>query len=174
MGYDKPDLGFVVHYQAPGSIVAYYQQVGRAGRGIERALGILLSGAEDAVAEMVRDRWRPAPPPQWITCVPSFEHPILVPDFAERLAAALAWPFMPVVVKVRRNAQQKQQQNTAHQCRNLDGVFEIREDLPDGPVLLVDDVVDSGWTLTVVAALLRAAGCGLVWPVALASSNPGA
>ena len=33
MGYDKPDLGFVVHYQAPGSVVAYYQQVGRAGRG---------------------------------------------------------------------------------------------------------------------------------------------
>jgi ATP-dependent DNA helicase RecQ len=35
MGYDKPDLGYVVHYQAPGSIVAYYQQVGRAGRAID-------------------------------------------------------------------------------------------------------------------------------------------
>jgi ATP-dependent DNA helicase RecQ len=32
MGYDKPDLGFVVHYQAPGSVISYYQQVGRAGR----------------------------------------------------------------------------------------------------------------------------------------------
>ena len=31
MGYDKPDLGFVVHYQAPGSVISYYQQVGRAG-----------------------------------------------------------------------------------------------------------------------------------------------
>ena len=47
MGYDKPDLGFVVHYQAPGSIISYYQQVGRAGRGIGRALGVLLSGIED-------------------------------------------------------------------------------------------------------------------------------
>jgi ATP-dependent DNA helicase RecQ len=47
MGYDKPDLGFVVHYQAPGSIVAYYQQVGRAGRGIDQAIGILMSGDED-------------------------------------------------------------------------------------------------------------------------------
>jgi ATP-dependent DNA helicase RecQ len=47
MGYDKADLGFVVHYQAPGSVIAYYQQVGRAGRGIERAEVVLLRGAED-------------------------------------------------------------------------------------------------------------------------------
>ena len=47
MGYDKPDLGFVVHYQAPGSVVAYYQQVGRAGRGVDNAEVVLLRGAED-------------------------------------------------------------------------------------------------------------------------------
>src|SRR5829696_486164 len=47
MGYDKPDLGFVVHYQAPGSVIAYYQQVGRAGRAIEHAEVVLLRGAED-------------------------------------------------------------------------------------------------------------------------------
>ena len=391
MGYDKPDLGFVVHYQAPGSIVAYYQQVGRAGRGVERALGILMSGAEDAeiheyfretafpreqwvtavlealeksdglsireleaslnlrygqiekvlkvlsvdnpapitkdgakwrrtpvvyrmdheriqrlarqretewrevqsyidereclmaflagalddpdprpcgkcaacvgrpiveptfatereiaatrflrqadipleckkrvrsgllpeygfsgklagkldaeagrmlarwgdagwgkvvardkvagrfrdelvdaAAEMVRDRWRPDPPPRWVACVPSYNHPTLVPDFAERLATALALPFAPVVIKMKRNAPQKEQQNGAHRCRNLDGVFAVDGDLPAGPVLLVDDVVDSGWTLTVVAALLRRAGGGPVWPLALATSNAGA
>jgi ATP-dependent DNA helicase RecQ len=47
MGYDKPDLGFVVHYQAPSSAIAYYQQVGRAGRGVEEAHVVLLRGAED-------------------------------------------------------------------------------------------------------------------------------
>jgi ATP-dependent DNA helicase RecQ len=47
MGYDKPDLSFVVHYQAPGSVVSYYQQVGRAGRGVDHADVVLLRGAED-------------------------------------------------------------------------------------------------------------------------------
>jgi ATP-dependent DNA helicase RecQ len=47
MGFDKPDLGFVVHLGAPQSPVAYYQQVGRAGRGVERADVVLLPGRED-------------------------------------------------------------------------------------------------------------------------------
>ncbi len=47
MGFDKPDLGFVVHLGAPASPIAYYQQVGRAGRGVERAEVLLLPGAED-------------------------------------------------------------------------------------------------------------------------------
>ena len=46
MGFDKPDLAFVLHYQMR-SVIAYYQQVGRAGRGIEKARGILLHGVED-------------------------------------------------------------------------------------------------------------------------------
>jgi ATP-dependent DNA helicase RecQ len=47
MGYDKADLTFVVHYQAPGSVISYYQQVGRAGRGVEHADIVLLRGGED-------------------------------------------------------------------------------------------------------------------------------
>jgi ATP-dependent DNA helicase RecQ len=51
MGFDKADLGFIVHAGAPQSPVAYYQQIGRAGRGVERAEVILLPGRED------RDIW---------------------------------------------------------------------------------------------------------------------
>ncbi|MBJ8346815.1 ATP-dependent DNA helicase RecQ [Antrihabitans sp. YC2-6] len=47
MGFDKPDLGFVVHVGAPSSPIAYYQQVGRAGRSTDRAEVVLLPGAED-------------------------------------------------------------------------------------------------------------------------------
>jgi ATP-dependent DNA helicase RecQ len=47
MGYDKADLRFVVHFQAPGSVIAYYQQVGRAGRGVDHADVVLLRGSED-------------------------------------------------------------------------------------------------------------------------------
>ena len=48
MGFDKPDLGFIVHVGAPPSPIAYYQQVGRAGRAVERADVLLLPGREDA------------------------------------------------------------------------------------------------------------------------------
>jgi ATP-dependent DNA helicase RecQ len=127
----------------------------------------------EALAEMVEDRWRPEPAPAWVTCVPSRKRPELVPDFARRLAQRLGLPFVNAVEKVRDNQPQKLQQNRFHQCHNLDGVFAIADGIPYDPVLLVDDVVDSGWTLTVVAALLRQAGSGPVWPLVLASASAG-
>lgn len=125
----------------------------------------------DALAEMILQRWQPNPAPGWICCVPSRNHPELVPDFARRLAAKLNLPFVDAVAKIRDNQPQKGQENRFHQCRNLDGAFSVAEGIPDKPVLLVDDIVDSGWTLTVIAALLQQAGSGFVYPVALASSS---
>lgn len=128
----------------------------------------------DAVVDMFQNRWRPSPSPEWVACVPSRNHPSPVPDYAGRLAEVLGLPFNPVAKKIRDNDPQKVQQNTFYQCRNLDGAFAIESPVPEGPVLLVDDVVDSGWTLTVLAALLRRAGSGPVWPLALTTSKMGA
>ena len=127
----------------------------------------------DAVIDMIANRWKPHPAPQWVTCVPSLRHPNLVPNFAQRLAGKLGLPFQPVIEKVRDNHPQKSQQNRFYQCSNLDGAFLIREPISSGPVLLIDDVVDSTWTLTIIAALLRRSGSGSVLPVALASSSVG-
>jgi len=125
----------------------------------------------EAMAEMIQRRWHPDPAPTWVCCVPSRNHPGLVPDFARHLAARLELPFVDVATKVRDNQPQKEQQNRFHQCRNLDGAFAINQPVLSGPVLLIDDIVDSGWTLTVLAALLQQAGSGAVYPVALASTS---
>ena len=125
----------------------------------------------EAMVEMIQQRWQPNPAPTWLCCVPSRNHPELVPDFARRLAVRLNLPFVNVVEKTRNNEPQKGRQNSFQQCINLDGVFAIQQSISDGPVLLIDDIVDSGWTLAVIAALLQKEGSGCVYPVALASSS---
>ena len=124
-----------------------------------------------AMAEMIQQRWKPDPAPAWVCCVPSLRHPELLPDFAERLASMLELPFVNAVAKVKSNQPQKGQQNRFHQCRNLDGAFAMKQPVPTNPALLIDDIVDSGWTLTVIAALLQQAGSGPVYPAALASTS---
>ena len=137
----------------------------------DKRKGDFRDGLVQASAEMIRDRWHPEPAPTSVACIPSLNHPTLVPNFARKLAAMLQIPFWEGVAKVKDNPPQKEQQNRYHQCRNLDGVFEIQGDVPGGPVLLVDDIVDSGWTLTIVSALLLHSGSGQVYPVALASTS---
>ncbi len=118
--------------------------------------------------------WAPRPAPVWVTCIPSRRHPNLVPDFAERLAMQLGLPFHRVLEKDEDRAEQKEMANSTQQARNVDGSLVVSvEPLPRGPVLLVDDMVDSRWTLTVAAWLLRSHGGGEIWPLALASASHG-
>ena len=143
-----------------GRLVAQHKHEGRFGDALVQA-----------TAEMITLRWNPEPAPQWVSCVPSLRHTELVPDFARRLASVLGLPFHPAIDKSRANEPQKVMQNRHHQCANLDGAFAIRTPLPEGPVLLVDDVVDSGWTFAILSAQLRQAGSGPVYPLALASTS---
>jgi ATP-dependent DNA helicase RecQ len=120
---------------------------------------------------MIQDLWQPSPSPTWITCVPSLRHPSLVQDLAQRIARKLGIPFIGCTEKIRETDPQKGQQNSFHQCNNLDGAFAISGEIPNGPVLLIDDMVDSGWTFTILTMLLRQAGSGPVFPFALVSTT---
>lgn len=121
-----------------------------------------------ACVDMVH-QWGPEPAPEWVTCIPSLERPDLVPEFTQRLASALGLPFRASLRKVVANKPQKEMENSFQQARNLDGVFAVDPaSIDPSPCLLVDDIVDSRWTMTVGASLLRQAGCEAVFPVALA------
>jgi ATP-dependent DNA helicase RecQ len=63
--------------------------------------------------------------------------------------------------------------NSVQQLRNVYGAFDVTEQFPDRPVLVIDDIVDSGWTLTVVAAALREGGAAAVHPLVLAKAVSG-
>ncbi|HKY77429.1 MAG TPA: RecQ family ATP-dependent DNA helicase [Acidimicrobiia bacterium] len=124
----------------------------------------------EATAKLVRT-WRPDPAPEWVAWVPTLTNPELVAGFARRLAAALGLPVVEAVSKTRHTEPQKMMENSAQQFRNIDGAFAVRGPVTAGPVLLVDDMVDSRWTLTYVGMLLQAAGCPAVLPLALADTG---
>ncbi len=126
----------------------------------------------EACVNLFRE-WNPQVGPTWVTCIPSLRHPNLVPDFAARLAAALNLPFHIVLAKTDHRPEQKTMANSIQQAHNIDGSLAICVDrLPRrGPVLLVDDMVDSRWTFTVAAWLLRTHRGGEVWPLALAQTG---
>lgn len=125
----------------------------------------------DAVVTMITNRWQPKPAPQWITCIPSSNHKDLVVNFSQRLANKLGIPFVVVIHQVKSHNLQKLQENRFHQCSNLDGVFKISNKISNLPMLLIDDIVDSGWTMTIATALLKQAGAGMVYPIALATTK---
>lgn len=125
----------------------------------------------EATLGLIAQRWPDATKAAWVTCIPSLRHPGLVPDFARRLAEALGLPFQEAIRKVRETDPQKQMENRFYQCNNLDGSFVVDPELCYcDPVLLVDDAVDSAWTLTLASVLLREAGVNAVVPFALAST----
>jgi len=155
----------------PGKVLCIW---GDAGWGESVRLGKYVHGrfADELVsacATLVQG-WNFQPRPTWVTAIPSRRHPDLVPDFARRLAAMLHLPFRLALEKTDERPEQKSMANGTQQARNVDGSLAITDEAPDGPVLLVDDMVDSRWTLTVAAWLLRTHGSGKVYPLALAST----
>jgi ATP-dependent DNA helicase RecQ len=95
----------------------------------------------------------------------------LVPDFAQRVASALGLPYVPALVKRRETEPQKTRENSEQHAANVRDAFAAIGSPPAGPVLLIDDVVDSRWTFGECARVLRGAGVEAVFPVALAEAG---
>ncbi|MFN8556647.1 MAG: RecQ family ATP-dependent DNA helicase [Dehalococcoidia bacterium] len=126
----------------------------------------------DAAAALIRDRWRPSPAPTWVTAVPSLRRPDLVPDLARRLARRLGLTFRMALDKTHETPEQKSLLNSVQQAANVAAAIDVlQHQVLSGPVLLIDDVCDSRWTLTVCGARLRQAGSGPVFPFVLASAT---
>ncbi|RDU98231.1 RecQ family ATP-dependent DNA helicase [Trinickia dinghuensis] len=161
------------HHAQPGRALCIWGDAGWGGlvRQGKSHMGRFSDDLVSACTEMIH-KWNPQPAPAWVTCVPSLRHPELVPDFARRLAALLALPFLDVIEKTDDRPEQKTMANSTQQARNVDGSLALKDQsIPEGPVLLVDDMVDSRWTLTVATWLLRMKGSGEVWPIALAQTG---
>ena len=109
----------------------------------------------------------------WVTYIDSINRPDLVKDFAVRVAGKLGLPCKNAIIKTDPNAlQQKYCENSNHQYKNVEDSFDVNsgEIIEGENVLLIDDMVDSKWTLTVCGLKLREKGCGKVFPFALAST----
>ena len=165
------------HRHQPGKVLCQWGNEG-LGRLVEKGKYQEGRFSDQLVEDCVKllNDWKPEPEPKWVTCVPSRDHPDLVPNFARRLADALGIPFHIVLEDTgRKREQQKWMRNSHWQARNLDGAFRVNARLTGKiyrePVLLVDDMADSRWTMTVCAWLLRTHGAGEVWPLALAKAG---
>jgi len=156
------------HQAAPGKALCTWRGAGwgELVRKDKFAVGRFDENLLLACERLIRE-WNPTV--EWVTCIPSLRHPDLVPDFARRLAERLGLPFEVALVKTGNRPEQKTMANSILQARNIDGALAIANGpIPSGPVLLVDDMVDSRWTITVASWLLRSNGSGKVFPFALA------
>ncbi|HQL35907.1 MAG TPA: RecQ family ATP-dependent DNA helicase [Bacillota bacterium] len=125
----------------------------------------------DASVDLIRNHWHMESMPEWVTSIPSIRRPELVRNFAQRVAKKLGLPYLGVVIKIKDTQMQKLMQNGFQQSKNAYEGFGVSGNCPEGPVLLIDDMVDSGWTFAVCGALLKRAGSGDVYPFALTSTS---
>ncbi|MEQ9033293.1 MAG: phosphoribosyltransferase family protein, partial [Aggregatilineales bacterium] len=104
--------------------------------------------------------------------VPSLRRPQLTPVFAKSLADKLHLPYSEAVTHVEQHPSQEDQNNSHQQALNVLDRYKITGDIRGKTVLLVDDIADSKWTLTMIGELLGQSGAKAVYPFVLAVKNP--
>lgn len=102
--------------------------------------------------------------------IPSLSKPELVKSFAHRVAYKLDITCLDIIEKIKTTRPQKELENSAYQCQNALEGFEVKGTCNNCDILLIDDMVDSKWTLTVCGYMLREKGAALVYPFAIAST----
>lgn len=127
----------------------------------------------DATVDLIINSWDMENKPTWVTSIPSLRRPELVKSFATRVAEKLGLPYIEAISKFEETEEQKNMKNSYQQARNVIKGFQIDKVFKDEPVLLIDDMVDSKWTLTICGEMLRKAGSGEVYPYAIASTAEG-
>lgn len=106
----------------------------------------------------------------WITYIPSLNRPHLVKNFAKSVALHFQLPIKDAIIKVKNAVEQKTLTNSVQQFHNAYDSFECTDEVLAGNVLLIDDMVDSRWTLTVCSYKLLENGANEVYPFALSNT----
>ncbi len=127
----------------------------------------------DATVDLIKNKWNKETEPTWVTSVPSLRRPELVKSFAKRVAEKLGVPYIEAIVKTQDTKEQKYMKNSYKQTKNAQNGFVLANVLKNQPVLLIDDMVDSKWTMTICGEILRRNGSGEVYPFAIASTAEG-
>jgi ATP-dependent DNA helicase RecQ len=162
----------------PGRVVARFTDLGfgsrvRAVLATDQDLPDVLPDDLARACVEVLAAWDWAQRPAAVVHVGSTRRPLLGAAIATRIADIGRLPHLGAVAH--RGHTSSGRSNSAFRLREVWDAFEVSEDLAaklhGQPTLLVDDFVDTGWTLTVVARLLRRAGAGRVYPFALAMTG---
>lgn len=109
-----------------------------------------------------------------IVAVPSLRRPHLVPDFALTIASKLSIPYLDAVKHISQHPPQSDQNNSHQQVVNVLDRFEVTGNVNGKSILLIDDVADSKWTLTIIGELLQQSGARAVYPFVISVKNPSA
>jgi ATP-dependent DNA helicase RecQ len=149
----------------PGRALARYGEPGLGSRVENGRLRRRFDAGLVAESASLVGRWSPAPAPTWVTSIPN-RNSKAITDFARKLADHLGLEYVDSVDRIADGAHQEDMHNSYQQASNVLSAFTV-SDNRRGPVLLVDDFIDSNWTMSTVGNLLLQAGSGPVFPFAL-------
>lgn len=126
----------------------------------------LVDASVELIIEWIQDEVRN----MYVAYIPSLSKPELVKSFAHRVAHKLGIPCLDIIEKTKKSRPQKELENSTYQCQNAFEGFTIKGECPHRDILLIDDMVDSRWTLTFCGHLLLQHGAAKVFPYAIAST----